>query len=47
MTLPTGSHCITLNRIDILEQAVRLSLTQTRSTNPASVPTEISTPQDN
>jgi GT2 family glycosyltransferase len=31
MTLPTWSHCIaTLNRIDILEQAVRFSLTQTR-----------------
>jgi glycosyltransferase involved in cell wall biosynthesis len=30
MTLPTWSHCIpTLNRIDILEQAVRLSVTQT------------------
>ena len=30
MTLPTWSHCIpTLNRIDILEQAVRLSLQQT------------------
>ena len=30
MTLPTWSHCIpTLNRIDILEQAVRLSLLQT------------------
>lgn len=30
MTLPTWSHCIpTLNRIDILEQAVRLSLAQT------------------
>lgn len=30
MTLPTWSHCIpTLNRIDILEQSVRLSLLQT------------------
>ena len=30
MTLPTWSHCIpTLNRIDVLEQAVRLSLQQT------------------
>jgi glycosyltransferase involved in cell wall biosynthesis len=30
MTLPTWSHCIpTLDRIDILEQAVRLSVTQT------------------
>ncbi len=30
MTLPTWSHCIpTLDRIDILEQAVRLSLAQT------------------